>query len=83
MKKEHNEAEQRLYRDMESDVVSSSQLQSDLKRIGELKAQISALHFKAVLHAINVLDHRQHLRARELLKLRLEMWRREPHRDET
>ncbi len=72
------EAQLGLYQDLGEDAVSSSKLESDLKKIGELKATISALHFKAALEAVNVLDHRQHLRAEELLKLRWEMWRQEP-----
>jgi Spy/CpxP family protein refolding chaperone len=63
-----------LYQNLGEDTVSSPKLESDLKKIAELKAEISALHFKAALEAVNVLDHRQHLRARELLKLRMEMW---------
>ena len=82
IEKELTQAQLRLYRDLEEDAVSSSRLESDLKKIAELKAVISALHFKAALQAINVLDHRQHLRAEELLKPPLEMWRQMPSKHE-
>ena len=67
-----------LYQDLESDAVSYAKIESDLKRIAELTASISAAHFRAILKAINVLDHRQHLGPAEWLKLRWEMQRQEP-----
>ncbi len=66
------QAQPGLFRNLGEDVVSSSKLESDLKQIAHLKVAISALHFRAELAAINVLDHRQHLRVKELLKLRLQ-----------
>ncbi len=76
--KELRQAQLSLYHNLESDPVSYTKIESDLKRISELKASISAAHFRAILEAINVLDHRQHLGAEEWLKLRWEMWRQDP-----
>jgi len=73
LEKALTQAELALYHCLESDVVSSTKLESNLKRTAELKAAIAAAHFKATLEAINVLDHRQHLAAERWLKLRLEM----------
>ena len=64
-------AELRIYQDMASDVVTSEKLGNDLEAIAKLKASISEAHFSAVLEAINVLNHRQHLGANKWLKLRL------------
>ena len=65
-------AELNLYQDMASDVVTSKKLGKDLQTISELKASIAEAHFTAVLEAINVLNHRQHLKADEWLKISLE-----------
>lgn len=78
LEEEHRQAQLSLYHNLESDAVSYAKIESDLKRIAELKAAISAAHFRAILEAINVLDHRQHLGAAEWLKLRWEMRRQEP-----
>ncbi len=78
LEKEVRQAQLSLYHNLESDPVSYTKIENDLKRIAELKASISAAHFRAILEAINVLDHRQHLGAEEWLKLRWEMWRQEP-----
>ena len=64
-------AELSLYQDMTSDVVTSEKLGNDLEAIAKLKASIAEAHFTAVLEAINVLNHRQHLGANKWLKLRL------------
>ena len=69
-----------LYHNLESDAVGYTKIEKDLKKIAELKASISVAHFRAILEAIDVLDHRQHLGAEEWLKLRWEMWRQEPSR---
>lgn len=82
LEKELAQAQLGLYQNLGEDAVSSSKLESYLKEISELRAAISALHFKAALEAVNVLDHRQHHRAEELLKLRLEMWRQTPSKRE-
>ena len=71
-------AELNLYQDMASDVVTSEKLGKDLRAIAELKTSIAEAHFTAVLEAINVLNHRQHLGANEWMKLELERtWRHE------
>jgi hypothetical protein len=67
-----------LYSKLESDRVDLAALGPDLKKIADLKAAMSTAHFKAVLEAIRVLDHRQHLGARNWLKLRLEMLSQPP-----
>ena len=64
-------AELNLYQDMASDVVTSEKLGEDIQAIAQLKASISEAHFTAVLEAINVLNHRQHLGANKWLRLRL------------
>lgn len=65
-------AELNLYQDMASDVVTSEKHGKDLKAIAELKTSIAEAHFTAVLEAINVLNHQQHQRANEWVKLELE-----------
>jgi len=60
-----------LYQDMASDIVTSEKLGEDIQAIAQLKASIAEAHFTAVLEAINVLNHRQHLGANKWLKLRL------------
>lgn len=61
-----------LYQDMALDVVTSTKLGKDLQTISELKASIAEAHFTAVLEAVNVLNHRQHLKADKWLKISLE-----------
>lgn len=78
--KEMQQAELKLYQDLDSGRVSSDTLDLDLQRIGELKEASAVVHFRAILEAINVLNHQQHAQADQLLKLRLEMLS-DPRRD--
>lgn len=73
--KELEQAQLNLYQDLDSDRVSTARLDLDLQKIGELKEAAAATHFRAIIEAINVLNHDQHVQAEQWLKLRLEMLR--------
>ncbi len=73
LQKELDLARLNLNHDLGSDRVSMAQLDYDLHKISDLKEATSARHFRAILVAINVLNHQQHVQAGKWLKLRLEM----------